>query len=78
MAVYLDFEEPIKELEEQLNPEHFYRINRKMIIHYEAIKEVISFSKNRKKVIVDPAPDDPLETIVSLDRTREFINWLNQ
>ncbi len=68
----------LKELESQLNPEHFYRINRKMIVNYEAIQEVISFSKNRKKVIVNPAQDDPLETIVSLERTREFMHWLNQ
>ncbi|MCL3782006.1 response regulator transcription factor [Prolixibacteraceae bacterium JC049] len=68
----------LKELENQLNPELFYRINRKMILHYDCINEVIAFSKNRKKVIISPAPSDPLETIVSQERTRDFMQWLNQ
>lgn len=68
----------LKELEQQLNPENFYRINRKMILNYDAVREVIAFSKNRKKVIISPAPSDPLETIVSQERTRDFMQWLNQ
>lgn len=71
-------ESTLKELETQLDPDVFFRINRRMIINYNAIESVISFSKNRKKVMIIPSPTDPLESIISQDRTKSFLTWLDQ
>ena len=65
-------------IEGRLDPRHFFRINRKFIIHYKAIKEMIRYSNNRIKIILSPLPADGIEAIVSGERIREFKEWLNQ
>lgn len=65
-------------VEERLNPRFFFRINRKFIISFCAIKEMIKYSNSRIKVILSPLPPENIEAIVSAERIREFKEWLNR
>lgn len=65
-------------VEERLNPRVFFRINRKFIISFRAIKEMVKYSNSRIKVILSPLPPENIEAIVSAERIREFKEWLNQ
>lgn len=62
---------------EHLSPRRFFQINRKFIISYNAIKEMIKHTNNRIKVILSPTPPDN-ESVVSAERVHEFRQWLNR
>ncbi len=62
-------------LETRLNPELFFRINRKFLINYHAIEKMISYSKSRIKVTLNPPCE--LEAISSTERSGEFKEWLS-
>ena len=63
-------------LEDILDPDQFFRINRQFIIHYNAISEMFAYSKSRVKVALKPESD--MEAIVSIEKTRRFKEWLNR
>ena len=65
-------------LEERLDPQIFFRINRKFIVGFSAIKEMIRYSNNRIKIGLYPLPHENIEAIVSADRIREILDWLNR
>lgn len=71
-------EETIASLEPKLDHEVFFRINRKFIIHINAISEMYKLSRNRVRIKLSPAPVDVTEVIVSEDRADAFKEWLNQ
>ena len=64
----------LDELEKQLDPERFFRINRAFIISLESIDALITYSKARIKVKLNPPCD--LESISSTDRSPLFREWL--
>lgn len=66
----------LSDLEELLDPAHFFRLNRSYIAHFEAIDKITVLSKSRVKV--DLKPVAPREVIVSTDTARDFKAWLNQ
>ena len=59
----------------QLNPEKFYRVNRTFIIHINAIKDIISYSNSRLKLLLHSYKDT--EIIVSRERVKDFKNWID-
>jgi len=61
-------------LEQRLDPELFFRINRKFVISYHAIGKMISYSKSRVKITLDPPCE--LEAISSTERSGDFKEWL--
>lgn len=66
----------LEQLEEQLNPSQFFRINRKFIIAFSSIKNMWTYSRSRVKLQLEPpAPED---VIVSTDRSSGFKDWLNK
>jgi len=64
----------LEKLEDIVNAKKFFRINRQFIINIDAIKEMISYSKSRVKIELNPSCD--LETIVSTERSPVFKKWL--
>ena len=66
----------LDKLESLLDPEHFFRINRQFIISFSSIKSMITYSKSRVKVELEPPVEK--ETIVSVERSSEFRQWLNR
>lgn len=61
-------------LEMRLDPELFFRINRKFVISYHAIGKMISYSKSRIKITLNPPCS--LESVSSTERSGEFKEWL--
>lgn len=64
----------IEKLETELNPKDFFRLNRKIIVHAEAIEQVKPYHNNRLKLQLKGAPGSE-EIIISRDRVTEFKQW---
>lgn len=60
-----------------LNPDNFFRINRKYIVNINAISSMVAYSRARVKLELHPKSGNEHETIVSIDRSSEFKKWLN-
>lgn len=63
------------QLEQQLDPRRFFRINRQFIIAIDAIAEMLTYSKAR--VLITLQPPSKLDTIVSSERAAAFKQWLD-
>ena len=63
-------------LEEQLDPDHFYRINRNLLVNIESVKKVHVWLGGRLKLEILPLT--PVETIVSRERVQGFKDWLGK
>jgi len=66
----------LDKVESIVNPDIFFRINRKTIINIEAIENMYQLSGSRIKIILKPASPD--EVIVSFHRVSAFKKWLNK
>lgn len=69
-------ENNLSQLEEQLQPSQFYRINRHLLLNIEAVKKVHTWLGGRLKIEVLPLTT--AETIVSRERVNGFKEWLGQ
>lgn len=65
-------------LQEMLDPERFFRINRKLLISCEAIKNMVPYSRSRIKIDLNPPISDELDAIVSVERSSGFKEWLDR
>jgi DNA-binding LytR/AlgR family response regulator len=68
-------EDTLSQLEEQLKPSDFYRINRHMIVQIDAIKKVHTWMGARLKLEI--APPTVMDTVVSRDKVTDFKDWLD-
>lgn len=66
----------LENLEEQVDPDKFYRANRQFMVSFEGIAEMHPHFKGRLKVDLNPANE--LELVVSSEKTREFKAWLDK
>lgn len=65
----------IEQLENILNPNQFFRVNRKFIVKHEGIKEIISYSNSRLKLLLSVHPENE-DIIVSREKVSSFKTWL--
>ena len=63
---------------EKLPPNLFFRINRRFIVSFDAIREMIRYSGSRIKVLLNPPLAEGEETFVSTNRVSDFREWLNR
>ncbi len=68
-------EQTLEELENQVDPREFFRINRKMIVSSSSIDRIEPYSNNRLQLTLKPYFAE--EVIVSRHRTSEFKHWLD-
>jgi DNA-binding LytR/AlgR family response regulator len=66
----------LSELEEQMQPNKFYRINRSLLVNIDAVKKVHTWLGGRLKL--ELSITSTAETIVSRDRVNGFKCWLGQ
>lgn len=66
----------LDKLHQKLDPNYYFRINRKFIIHIESIQQMYPYSKGRLKI--DLSPNITQDIIVSIERSADFKRWLNQ
>jgi DNA-binding LytR/AlgR family response regulator len=69
-------ENNLSQLEEQLQPDNFYRINRHLLVNIESVKKVHTWLGGRLKLEICPATT--AETIVSRERVNGFKEWLGR
>jgi DNA-binding LytR/AlgR family response regulator len=62
----------LEQLTTFIDPKHFFRINRKVILHIESIKKMNLVSKSRIEVILK----NDTKHIVSRSKTAAFKTWL--
>lgn len=65
----------LEQLENQLQPELFFRISRKFFININAVKDIVSYSNSRLKILMHKFSSQ--ELIVSRERVKEFKIWLD-
>ncbi len=66
----------LDELEVQLDPKQFFRINRQMIVALGAVQAIHPYFNSRLKLVLDPPL--PEEVLVSRTKVNAFKNWLDQ
>ncbi len=64
----------LEEIEKIINPNYFFRINRKYITEINCIKEIHSYSNSRLKISLVNYDNDDL--IVSREKVNDFKNWI--
>lgn len=64
----------LEKLEEEIDKNSFFRINRQFIISIASIKNMYAYSKSRVKIDLKPACK--LESVVSTERSPHFKRWL--
>lgn len=69
-------DQTLEELEQQLDPALFFRINRKFIVNLEAVQVVTAYSGSRLKVELKYHEEE--KVIVSRERVGAFKEWLDQ
>jgi DNA-binding LytR/AlgR family response regulator len=62
-------------LEQELDTKDFFRISRKFIIPFKAIKDIVVYNNSRLKVILPSFKDQ--EVIVSREKVSDFKNWIS-
>ena len=63
-------------MNEDLNPENFFRISRSSIVSMKSIKSITKQPGGRLRIDTNPAP--PYEMTVSRSRVDDFLNWLER
>ncbi|WP_207512413.1 LytR/AlgR family response regulator transcription factor [Longitalea luteola] len=64
----------MEQVQEQLPPRQFYRLNRQYLVNFSAIKEVEHYSARKLFVkLVLPTPD---ELLIGKEKTSAFLQWL--
>ena len=66
----------LEQLEDMVNPEEFYRINRKYLVQSSAIKDIINHTNSRLRLVMKGSTDNNI--IVARERVQEFRNWLDK
>lgn len=64
----------LEHLESELEPKKFFRVSRKFYVNISYIKDIISYSNSRLKIILKRFNEQ--EIIVSRERVRDFKLWL--
>ncbi|WP_124980849.1 LytR/AlgR family response regulator transcription factor [Nonlabens xiamenensis] len=66
----------LESLENELDPEQFFRISRQAIVNVNAIDDMIHHTNSRLKVKINSFNE--FDLIVSRERVKDFKNWLDK
>lgn len=72
-TMIIDFS--LEQLETMLDPEIHFRVNRKYLIKLAAIKDIITYTNSRLRLILLASTDNDI--IVARERVQEFKQWLD-
>ncbi|GGG58662.1 LytR/AlgR family response regulator transcription factor [Bizionia arctica] len=67
-------DQTLEQLEEELQPELFFRVNRTFYVNINAIKDMVSYTNSRLQIKLLSYKEQ--EVIVARERVKEFKNWL--
>lgn len=69
-------DQSLTDIEKQLDTSQFYRVNRKYLVHLNAIKKIKTYPKSKLMIELDPPVDE--EIIISQENTAAFKEWMGQ
>jgi two-component system LytT family response regulator len=69
-------DQSLADIEKQLDPRQFYRVNRKYLVQLSAIKKIKSYPKSKLQVEVEPPVGEDI--IISQENTADFKEWMGQ
>ena len=72
----LPLDQTLEELETVLNPDNYFRVNRKFIVHFDSVSDIHPYFKGRVKL--DLQPESGEDIVISSDKTPLFKQWLDQ
>lgn len=64
----------LQQVQQDLDPEQFFRVNRQFIVNIDAIKNMLRYSRSRIKLILEPP--FPQEIVISTETTPKFKSWM--
>lgn len=64
----------LEHLENELEPQTFFRINRKFFVNINAIKDMVSYTNSRLQIKLNSFNEQ--EVIVARERVKDFKGWL--
>lgn len=68
----------LEQIEGMLDPTQFFRLNRKYLVIFSAIRDVISYSNSRLKVTLVDAKKADEQILISREKVSAFKAWLDQ
>ncbi|MFZ4862555.1 LytR/AlgR family response regulator transcription factor [Sphingobacterium sp. Mn56C] len=71
-------EDTISNLASKLDPNDFFQVNRKFIVHIGAIRDMVKISRNRIRLTLSPAVASNIEVVVSEEKSNIFQKWLDR
>lgn len=71
------YDDTIKDIIQKLNPEIFFKINRKFIINKKAVTEIIKHSSQKVELKLSPEPEVNAEVFISKVQIADCLTWLN-
>jgi two-component system, LytTR family, response regulator len=69
-------DQSLADIEKQIDPSLFYRVNRKYLVQMNAIKKIKAFPKSKLQLELEPAIND--EIIISQENVSAFKEWMGQ
>lgn len=69
-------DQSLTDIEGQVDPAHFYRVNRKYLLNMSAIKRIKSYPKSKLLLEVEPLLAE--EIIISQENVAAFKEWMGQ
>lgn len=67
-------DQSLADIEKQLNPAQFYRVNRKYLVQLNAIKKIKSYPKSKLQLELEPAVSEDI--IISQENVSAFKEWM--
>ena len=64
----------LEQITEMIDPELFFRINRKAVVHINSVQKISPYFNSRLKLILEPEYNG--DAIVSRDKVRAFKTWV--
>lgn len=64
----------LEQLENELSPKHFFRINRKFYVSIDAIKDIIAYTNSRLQLKLNNYKEQ--DVIVARERVKDFKTWI--
>ena len=67
---------PLEQVEGLVDPGRFFRISRQYLVSIEAIRDIVTYSSSRLKLLLHHSEDTSI--LVSRERVTDFRQWLDQ
>ena len=66
----------LENLKAQLQPDHFFKINRQFIVNIDVIKRVHSYFNGKLKLEIEPSHTEDI--VVGKDKAAAFKRWMDR